>query len=459
MRLLMIVLVFAAGCVAGAADPCLPLTPRGTDGGALLPGGLMNVRYGGSDARPLAFDVYPHADDVRRPLALILRGGSGIVGYRSSYIGQLVETFGEGGYVVATPDYRSHSDEAARNDLTAVLRQLVTCHADTLHIDSAKVILVAEDAAASAALSLGARLHELRLGRFAGAPAPPAAMAIVGGRFSRATAPVVPTWIVHGTADAEVPPADARRVCGRATAACKVLDVPGGIHRAENWRPSQWGYKRALLNDLQAIVGAPAAASWPQSARLRKHVIYDTAHRLGLDVYVPDGAGPFGAVVLVHGGGWEAGDRVTYIAPMFGLAAKANLAWISIDYRLTPDVSNREQVIDVARALDFIRAQASSWRIDPARLVLAGESASGQLVALVAGTDLSLAGVVSFYGVYDLQAMAGDPASPRSLARRLFGITTLDAAARSTLIAYSPLNNVKRARWCPCCSSRAPGIA
>ena len=75
-------------------------------------------------------------------------------------------------------------------------------------------------------------------------------------------------------------------------------------------------------------------------------------------------------MVLVHGGGWEAGDRVTYIAPMFALAAARGWAWLSIDYRLTPEVTNREQVTDVRAALAYVRAHAAELRIDPRRLVL-----------------------------------------------------------------------------------------
>ncbi len=186
-------------------------------------------------------------------------------------------------------------------------------------------------------------------------------------------------------------------------------------------------------------VRAPVSATG-----LRKRVVYDETHGLALDAWVPAGPGPHGAVVIVHGGGWEAGDRVTYVAPMLALAAAQGLGWVSIDYRLTPQVTNSEQVADVKAALAWVRAHASDLRIDPARLVLAGESASGQLVAHVAATEPALAGVLSFYGVYDLAAMAGDPASPRSLARRLFRLTALDAAGVATLRQYSPLHHASR---------------
>ncbi|WP_396627708.1 alpha/beta hydrolase [Luteitalea sp.] len=443
-------LAFGAAAHPASGQPapngCLPLTPTGTQGGALLPGGLMNVRFGGTERYPIALDVYPHADAATRPIAVVLRGGKGTIGQRSSYVGQLVELFGDAGYVVATIDYHAPSLDAASEDLTSALRMLTKCHAAALHVDQYKTVLVAEDSAAPMALLVAARLRELRLGRFAGAPAPPASVVVVGGRFTDAPAPAVPTRIIHGGADSEVPIAQARALCARATAGCDVVEVPGASHRVENWWPSQWGYKAALLSSLASQVGTvpPAARAASPGTGLRKRIVYDAANRLALDAWVPSTPGPHGAVVLVHGGGWEAGDRVTYIAPMLALAASKGLAWVSIDYRLTPDVTNREQVADVKAALQYVRTHAADLRIDPARLVLVGESASGQLVAHVAGSEPSLAGVVSFYGVYDLEAMAGDPANPRSLARRLFRITSLDAASVATLREYSPQHQARK---------------
>lgn len=437
-----VVVLFALPVCAGATEPCLPLTPRGTQGGALLPGGVMNVRFGGTGATPLSLDVYPHADAATRPLAVVLRGGKGTVGQRGSYIGQLAELFGDAGYVVATADYRSTGSDASAEDLTGALRMLTTCHAKALHVDPFKVVFVAEDSAAPVALQVVARLLAPRLGRSAGAPAPPAAVVAVGGRFGAATTPpAVPTWLVHGGADTDVPPADAKALCARATAACAVVEVPGASHRAENWWPSQWGYKAELVRALGAHLGAVPSPARATGTALRKRVTFDAVNRLALDAYVPAGNGLHPVVVLVHGGGWEAGDRVTYVAPMFAVASSRGLAWVSIDYRLTPEVTNREQVADVATALAYIRAHAAELRIDPNRLVLVGESASGQIVSQIASTERSLAGVVSFYGVYDLEAMAGDPSSPRSLARRLFRLTALDEPGRAQLRAFSPVHH------------------
>ncbi len=439
LALALALLTTAAGCARGT---CPPLSPSDVQGAALLPGGLMNVPYDGlpyhGDTR--ALDVYPHADEAVRPLALVLRGGAGTVGKRSSYVGQLIELFGDAGYVVAAADYRSSSVDAGVRDVTEALRLLTQCHADALHVDQYRTVIVAEDSAAPVALDVSATLLEKRLGRSAADPAAPAAIAILGGRFTgTGAAPAVPTRIVHGGGDSEVPPADAQAICDQAPDTCDVAIVEGASHRVENWWPSQWGYKDDLLAWAATHAGPVPPAARPGQSALRKRVVFDAATGLMLDAWAPDGAGPHPAVVVVHGGGWEAGDRVTYATPIIELAVRLGFAWVSIDYRLTPGVTNREQVADVKAALAWVRAHAADLRIDRSRLVLVGESASGQLVTHVAASEPDLRGVVSLYGVYDLEAMAGDPANPRSLARRLFGFTMLDDAARATLREFSPL--------------------
>ena len=223
---ILVAVVLCTGTASGQPRDCLPLTPTGTQGGALLPNALMNVRFGGTAAAPLSLDVYPHADAAVRPLAVVIRGGAGTVGQRSSYVGQLVELLGDAGYVVAAVDYRSDRVDASADDLTTALRLLTTCHAAALHVDRSKTVLVAEDSAAPTALLAAARLKELRLGRSAGAPATPAAVVIVGGRFGNAPLPSVPTHLIHGLADSEVPVAEAHALCTRATETCDVIDVP-----------------------------------------------------------------------------------------------------------------------------------------------------------------------------------------------------------------------------------------
>ena len=92
---------------------------------------------------------------------------------------------------------------------------------------------------------------------------------------------------------------------------------------------------------------------------------------------------------------------MTYVTPLFEPLARAGLAWFSIDYRLTPASTHQDQLEDLRQAIRFVRAEHKRFNIDPARIVLVGESASGQMVTQIATEDAALAGVISFYGVYD----------------------------------------------------------
>ena len=56
------------------------------------------------------------------------------------------------------------------------------------------------------------------------------------------------------------------------------------------------------------------------------------------DAHIPDGTGPFPAVILVHGGAWVAGDRINSVEPLFKPLNDAGFAWFSISYRLAADV-------------------------------------------------------------------------------------------------------------------------
>src|SRR3954465_1664974 len=96
-------------------------------------------------------------------------------------------------------------------------------------------------------------------------------------------------------------------------------------------------------------------------------------HALLLDLHVPDGPGPFPAAILVHGGGFDAGSRATNMSPTFQPLADAGFAWFSIDYRMAPEFRFAEAKADVDAAIAWVKANASTYKVDPAKIVLAGE--------------------------------------------------------------------------------------
>jgi len=164
--------------------------------------------------------------------------------------------------------------------------------------------------------------------------------------------------------------------------------------------------------------------------------------RLTLDAHVPDGDGPFSAAILVHGGGWVAGDKQQYITYIFQPLSDAGFAWFSINYRLAPQFKFPADADDVESAIRFGRANAATYKVDPNRIALIGESAGGHLVSYVGArnrADSRVAAVVSMYGVHDFVAAAVQwKPLPHELLD-LFGITAVNAETVPVLIKASPV--------------------
>src|SRR5213078_543255 len=78
-----------------------------------------------------------------------------------------------------------------------------------------------------------------------------------------------------------------------------------------------------------------------------------------LDLHVPDGAGPFPAAILIHGGGFDEGSKSTNPRPLMQPLADAGFAWFSMDYRLAPAAHLKEGYEDVQSAIKWLKANAA----------------------------------------------------------------------------------------------------
>ena len=109
-------------------------------------------------------------------------------------------------------------------------------------------------------------------------------------------------------------------------------------------------------------------------------------------------------VVVVHGGGWDSGDRTQLAALNHWLAARG-VAVAAVSYRLAPTHRWPAQRDDVRTAVSWVRANAVRLGVDPERLVLLGRSAGAQIAAATAyGERLpGVRAVVALYGCYDLE--------------------------------------------------------
>jgi acetyl esterase/lipase len=133
------------------------------------------------------------------------------------------------------------------------------------------------------------------------------------------------------------------------------------------------------------------------------------------------------AIVVVHGGSWNAGERGDYPQWNEWLAGEG-YAVFDIDYRIAPQPNWQTATGDVKCAVGWVKANASRYGVDAARVVLLGRSAGGHLALLAAystgegalapscaAPDASVRAVVAFYAPTDLRWAFEHPANERVL--------------------------------------------
>jgi acetyl esterase len=133
-----------------------------------------------------------------------------------------------------------------------------------------------------------------------------------------------------------------------------------------------------------------------------------------LDVYVPGDvtAGPYPAVVVIHGGGWGRLSKNTMAQTSERLAEEGFVAF-NVDYRLAPPDGQWHAPAaaeDVRQAVRWVRANAATYDADPALVGALGSSAGANLALLLAttgepGSD-KVDAAVSWSGPTDLLALA-----------------------------------------------------
>jgi pectinesterase len=136
----------------------------------------------------------------------------------------------------------------------------------------------------------------------------------------------------------------------------------------------------------------------------REGVVYSepAGQPLALDLYAPTEGAPHPAVIVVHGGGWERGDRAME-RPFAKRLAAAGYVTAPVSYRLGPAGRFPNALYDLKAAVRFLRAHAAEYGIDPERIGAVGGSAGGQLVALLGASN----------GVARLEGAATDPEQSR----------------------------------------------
>lgn len=156
---------------------------------------------------------------------------------------------------------------------------------------------------------------------------------------------------------------------------------------------------------------------------------------LSLDLAVPvvgEGCAPPPLVVFVHGGGWRRGDKANGGSAAARLFNGADLAYASVNYRLSPAVQYPTHDDDVATAIGWLVDHAADYGFDPSDIRLYGFSAGATIVASLAtnethlaaaGLDIDVLGCVAALDTegYDIAAAAVGTDTMGSLYRDAFG--------------------------------------
>lgn len=142
-----------------------------------------------------------------------------------------------------------------------------------------------------------------------------------------------------------------------------------------------------------------------------------------LDITYPSvGKAPYKTIVLFHGGGWMSGNKQSETIASILQATTQGYAIVSVNYRLSDEVTWPKPLHDAKAAIRFIRANANRYQLDTKKLVVWGASAGGHIAEMLAATnnqpafeDLSMGnkdassavqGVVAWYGIADVSSLA-----------------------------------------------------
>lgn len=146
---------------------------------------------------------------------------------------------------------------------------------------------------------------------------------------------------------------------------------------------SGFSFTGTTPEELRARMGMTNMPSPVQLESITDRTIPGPAGEIPVRVYRPS-AGTLPVVVFFHGGGWVIGDLESHDHCCRTIASKAECVVVAVDYRLAPEAKFPAAVDDAWAATEWVVANAAELGVDGSRLAVAGDSAGGNLAAVVA---------------------------------------------------------------------------
>ena len=136
--------------------------------------------------------------------------------------------------------------------------------------------------------------------------------------------------------------------------------------------------------ELREGMGLTAMPSPIELASITDRTIPGPAGEIPVRIYRPSTEVGLPVTVFFHGGGWVVGDLESHDHCCRVIAAKADCVVVAIDYRLAPEAKFPAAIDDAWAATEWVATHGDELNVDTSRLAVAGDSAGGNLAAVVA---------------------------------------------------------------------------
>ena len=144
-------------------------------------------------------------------------------------------------------------------------------------------------------------------------------------------------------------------------------------------------HEMSVAQARELILGMVALAGEPESiAQMENRTVPGPAGQIPVRIYTPVGTAPFPVLVYLHGGGWVIGNLDTHDGICRSLANRVGCLVVSVDYRLAPEHPFPAAPEDCYAATRWLAEHAGSLGGDKGRIAVGGDSAGGNLAAVVA---------------------------------------------------------------------------